>query len=288
MCGEAANPRGPVGELVVRVEVRPAAAAAAVRAVAPARRVAAVHADHRDVARRRDDRRDRRDEALRLVDADVDEVVVREEVERLAAIGFGHPGLVAQLDRDAERGEAVANAAELRLVRRRDREPHRELEQHDAELAGVVERGERIAKPPGQLAHDLDADVPGIDVRLLDDVAGQPLAHLARQPAHARVVLRQERVRLDVHREAVGRAPGPRRDPVGIGKRPVRRVVLDDRELRRVVAKLGLGAAHVLGIPAALDEHAVRPGCRTDLDLRRHENGACEPRARRQPRGIRR
>jgi hypothetical protein len=44
----------------------------------------------------------------------------------------------------------------------------------------------------------------------------------------------------------------------------------------------------VLGIPAALDEHAVRPGGRTDLDLRRHANGSCEPRACRQPRGIRR
>jgi hypothetical protein len=79
----------------------------------------------------------------------------------------------------------------------------------------------------------------------------------------------ESREGLEVHHELVGRALGPELRLFLRGKRIEGSVVLDDREVLRVVAQPFVGVIlDPLGVPARLDERRIGPRARSDEQFR--------------------
>src|SRR6266581_8567267 len=143
--------REPLFELLLLVGVVEALRGGQARLL-PVLGVAAVEAHDREcVVRDRGDRRHARRKTLRLIDGDIREAVVLEEGERLGPIALAHPRRVAELHRQAVVGQELARVKYFVLVRSRDGEPFRVLEQDRAELPRLAERLEPDPVPREEL-----------------------------------------------------------------------------------------------------------------------------------------
>ncbi|MDP8961876.1 MAG: hypothetical protein M3N32_09710 [Actinomycetota bacterium] len=130
--------------------------------------VAAVEPHERELCRRGcDDGRDRRLEALRLIDADIGQRVLLQQLEGSVAVAFGEPRPVTELDGDPVVGEPVSQCLEVLAVGPLRREPRRPLEDHSAEPAGIVQGSQRAIEPRPGLVDQLSGQVPHVDARLV-------------------------------------------------------------------------------------------------------------------------
>src|SRR6266566_1060502 len=204
---ERLDPRDPFLELFLRVVVSETGARRVTLRL-PCLAVAAVEPDHRQVFRgRRGDRRDARVETLRHVNADVGQVALLEEAERLLDVPLFHPALVTELDGHTEVRQPRDALFDVRLGLLRDHEPLRELEQYGPHLARRMQRHEGVTETLPDLVDDLVGELLTVDVALaLGDRGLQVLIERVR----ARRVVHQERVGLDVEREVLRRALDPK------------------------------------------------------------------------------
>ena len=264
LVGERLEPRNPFLKLFLRVVVAEAHA----RRVAlrlPRLAVAAMEPDHRQVLRgRRRDRRDAGVETLRHVHTDVGEVAFLEEAEGLLDVAFLHPALMTELDRHAEVREPLDTLCDVRLGFLRDHEPLRELEEYGSHLADGRQRA-------------LAGELLPVDVAFaFGDRGLQVLVERVRP----RRVVGQQGVGLDVEREVLRCALDPQ-DRVALRRgEVVRRVNLNQRELRRVELQAFLRRPRVgrVEVPV-LDERLVGPRRGADQDRAGRHRGHLRTRA---------
>jgi hypothetical protein len=224
-----------------------------------------VQADHGEVAGGGQHRRDGVRVALRLVHAHVRQPVRGQEPERLLLVVVGHPGVVAELDADPPRRGPLGAGEDVVLVRARDREPGRELEQDRAELARLAQRLERRQEPAPRLGRHLRVDVLEVDAFLARLARGLP--QVGGQHPHRGGVLGEQAEGLDVEGEPVRGPRRPRlRGPLG-GQRVVGGVHLHQRELAGVVLQPLLRIAGPGRVPAGIDQRLVGPPRRAHPDL---------------------
>jgi hypothetical protein len=224
-----------------------------------------VQADHRQVAGGGQHRRDGVRVALRLVHAHIRQPVRGQEPQRLLLVFLGHPGVVAELHADPPRRGPLRAGEDVVLVRARDREPGRELEQDRAELARLAQRLERREEPVPGLAGHLRVDVLEVDAVLARLARGLP--QVGGQHPHRGGVLGEQAEGLDVEGEPVRGPCRPRLGcPLG-GQRVVGGVHLDQRELAGVVLQPVLRIAGARRVPAGINQRLVGPSRRAHPDL---------------------
>ena len=205
--------------------------------------------------------------ALRLVHADVGQLVIGQELQRLLAVVLAHPGLVAELDADLARRDPLGDEEDVLLAGAPDHEPLRELEQDRAEPPGLPQRLQRGQETLPGLVGDRGVDVLEVDVGL---AAGRLLhrrPQVLGQRGHPRGVLGEQAERLDVEGETLRGPVRPRGRGLLRGQRVVGGVHFHQRELAGVVAEAFFGVVRLGRVPARLDQGLVRPRRRPDPDI---------------------
>ena len=99
---------------------------------------------------------------------------------------------MSQLHRDPVVREASLALHDVVLGLPPDDEPLRELEQDRPELAGRMQRHERVSEPLPHVIDQLRGHPLAIDVPLLEQVFGQRLSDVLVQRVHLRGVIRQQ------------------------------------------------------------------------------------------------
>ena len=120
-----------------------------------------VEPHHREVAGRGEHRRDRALVPLGHVHADVRQVVLAQEIQRLRLVVTGEPALVPQFHRDPQRAAPLGDLQQVLLVGAADGEPGRELEQDGTELSGRHQRIQRGQEPGPHVLVRLRGQVVG-------------------------------------------------------------------------------------------------------------------------------
>ncbi len=206
-------------------------------------------------------RRDAALEPLRLVDADVGDGVVGQEAQRaLLVVRLRHPGGVTELNRHPVLAQPLLGRQDRLAVVPPRPEPRRVLEENRPQLAGAIERQERLVEAAPHLVSHLRRQVLHVDVALLSQLSRQRFLQVPGERLHGGAVAGEERVGLDVERELVGRALDPELGVAGGRNRVVRRVNLDDRKALGVVAEARLrrpGSGR--WIPATIDQSLIGP-----------------------------
>ena len=238
-------------------------------ALLPVLRVVAVEADHRQVGRgRRDHRRHRRLEALRLVHHHVGRADVAQQVERALLLALLHPARAAELDRRLRR----ASARPARAGRRRSAGWRRTSAGTGRGSRPASRRRRAAAAPTANMSHTAfsasSRQVTRVHARLRRDLLGQHLADRLGQRLHGDGVVRHQPERLHVEDEVVGRALRPQRRVALRRQRVEGRVHLHQREV------LGVEAQPLLGLPRVgrverlrLQQRRIGPARRAVVDV---------------------
>ncbi len=171
---------------------------------------------------------------------------------------------VAQLDRDAVRGERLDEPVELAELVLVGPEGGRELDQEGAELAGL----ESAARPRRAAARPAPARAPGVSRTRPRSLVSTSSRMSGGSESSCGGVARERAVGLDVEAEAVGRDLDPAARPCALGDRVEARVELDPLEALRVPAQAVAGG-HPVRVPL-LDEAGVRPARGADEDATCH------------------
>ena len=211
----------------------------------------------------------------------VREVVLGQERQRLVAVALLHPRLVPELDHDPVVREPLLRREDLRLgpreITNHGGNWNRTATSLPAECSGIRASAKRL--------HDWSRSSSGRSFGYRLRLAASPPGSASRtsfvQLLGRRRVSGQQGERLDVEVEVGGRALRPQGGVALRGHAVERRVHLDDRELRRVVAQPLLRRLRVRWIEVRLLDQGLL-GPRRDADP--HLAHAHHPRERAAPR----
>ncbi len=174
---------------------------------------------------------------------------------------------MAEFDRDRVAGDALAEPGHIIEIARAADKIGRKLKQQHPELAGLAQR-------PKRAREHLETEIQHGTGRVLQARHGPLLRaeHLLdrdRKPCGVRRMLRQQRERLEVEDEIIGRALGPQPRIFLGGQRVVTGVNFHGLEVPGVKSKpvlSGLRRRRIKGV--RLDQARIGPRGRTDQKLR--------------------
>ena len=190
----------------------------------------------------------------------------RRSTVRARSRARNHVG-AAELDAHRQFPHALTHPGQLLPVVTLRHEPRRILHQHRAELPGLHQGSQRVDEARPHFVEGVGLEVVRVEVPLRRDVVREFVAEVAPQRGRAGRMPGEQRVRLDVHHEALRRAIDPRAGQLRGGREVVGAVDFDDREPAGIELQALLGGHRPSGIPVGLlGERLVGPRARADED----------------------